>query len=246
MPRIPQTPEQLEGQLAEQVAFLQADAESFDRGSAAHAKRLALAVRLLVYDQKQSRSLLGQLGQKDIPFFDSALPHDPAYPRDQWGLVVMTGGGNEPTFVAPLDVLPPGAGRWTDYDSWWSQVVFQDNQRRTIKRGELVLTVANQDGGAHVDPSLNEVYAALSRENSLGWMKGQTPADPPHLHAVRQVAHELLKTLIPGYTKGAARPPSMMLAGIRVEQVSTPVPRLGRNDPCYCGSKKKFKKCHGM
>jgi preprotein translocase subunit SecA len=23
------------------------------------------------------------------------------------------------------------------------------------------------------------------------------------------------------------------------------VPKLGRNDPCYCGSGLKFKKCHG-
>jgi preprotein translocase subunit SecA len=22
-------------------------------------------------------------------------------------------------------------------------------------------------------------------------------------------------------------------------------PKLGRNDPCYCGSGKKFKRCHG-
>jgi uncharacterized protein YecA (UPF0149 family) len=23
-------------------------------------------------------------------------------------------------------------------------------------------------------------------------------------------------------------------------------PKLGRNDPCHCGSGKKFKKCHGL
>jgi len=23
-------------------------------------------------------------------------------------------------------------------------------------------------------------------------------------------------------------------------------PKLGRNDPCFCGSGKKFKKCHGV
>ena len=23
-------------------------------------------------------------------------------------------------------------------------------------------------------------------------------------------------------------------------------PKIGRNDPCYCGSGKKFKKCHGV
>ncbi|MGH2878480.1 MAG: SEC-C metal-binding domain-containing protein, partial [Solirubrobacteraceae bacterium] len=24
-----------------------------------------------------------------------------------------------------------------------------------------------------------------------------------------------------------------------------PEPRVGRNDPCWCGSGKKFKRCHG-
>ena len=37
----------------------------------------------------------------------------------------------------------------------------------------------------------------------------------------------------------------MTIAGVRVEVASNPVPRLGRNESCYCGSKKKFKKCHG-
>jgi uncharacterized protein YecA (UPF0149 family) len=23
-------------------------------------------------------------------------------------------------------------------------------------------------------------------------------------------------------------------------------PKVGRNDPCFCGSGKKFKKCHGV
>jgi hypothetical protein len=26
---------------------------------------------------------------------------------------------------------------------------------------------------------------------------------------------------------------------------AAPAVKLGRNDPCYCGSGKKFKKCHG-
>jgi preprotein translocase subunit SecA len=35
------------------------------------------------------------------------------------------------------------------------------------------------------------------------------------------------------------------------EQIMTPKPtddegnKIGRNDPCYCGSGKKYKKCHG-
>ncbi|OWQ86117.1 hypothetical protein CDN98_13975 [Roseateles terrae] len=30
-----------------------------------------------------------------------------------------------------------------------------------------------------------------------------------------------------------------------VEQVRRDTPKLGRNDPCHCGSGKKFKQCHG-
>ncbi|TXD85796.1 hypothetical protein FUT87_15190 [Mitsuaria sp. TWR114] len=30
-----------------------------------------------------------------------------------------------------------------------------------------------------------------------------------------------------------------------VEQVRRDAPKLGRNDPCHCGSGKKFKNCHG-
>jgi uncharacterized protein YecA (UPF0149 family) len=32
---------------------------------------------------------------------------------------------------------------------------------------------------------------------------------------------------------------------VRQEPVVHRAPKLGRNDPCSCGSGKKFKKCHG-
>jgi preprotein translocase subunit SecA len=37
----------------------------------------------------------------------------------------------------------------------------------------------------------------------------------------------------------------------RPDQAATPAPKangkkIGRNDPCFCGSGKKYKKCHGM
>ena len=31
----------------------------------------------------------------------------------------------------------------------------------------------------------------------------------------------------------------------RIEQVKRDEPKVGRNDPCPCGSGKKYKKCHG-
>jgi preprotein translocase subunit SecA len=31
----------------------------------------------------------------------------------------------------------------------------------------------------------------------------------------------------------------------KIEQVRREEPKIGRNDPCWCGSGKKYKKCHG-
>ncbi len=46
---------------------------------------------------------------------------------------------------------------------------------------------------------------------------------------------------------------NIMKAGLQIQNLPQPVPRaiesnkkqIGRNDPCWCGSGKKFKKCHG-
>jgi preprotein translocase subunit SecA len=35
-------------------------------------------------------------------------------------------------------------------------------------------------------------------------------------------------------------------AGTRPQTVRRQVPKVGRNDPCPCGSGKKYKKCHGV
>jgi preprotein translocase subunit SecA len=55
--------------------------------------------------------------------------------------------------------------------------------------------------------------------------------------------------LLPGLG-GRARPPVMREQhGDEVRGPAIPVgrngPKLGRNDPCYCGSGRKYKKCHG-
>jgi uncharacterized protein YchJ len=31
----------------------------------------------------------------------------------------------------------------------------------------------------------------------------------------------------------------------RMEPIRRTEPKIGRNDPCHCGSGRKFKKCHG-
>ena len=47
-----------------------------------------------------------------------------------------------------------------------------------------------------------------------------------------------------GITKFSFRMPSVTHIDF-VEEFKKSQPTIGRNDPCYCGSGQKFKKCHG-
>ena len=67
----------------------------------------------------------------------------------------------------------------------------------------MVCSVTNKDGGAHVDPELNKKYADLVKRGSLGWeydVSGdQGTLQGAEKSCIRQMGHEMLKTLVPGY-----------------------------------------------
>ena len=207
--RVPQTQQDLQRQLQEQIQFIKSSALAFDSGFDAEAKRLAVSLRVLLHDTSSSRSLLSLLNLKNIKFYDTAVDYDPRNLATTWGLVIikMTVGPTpqKPKYIAPLDNPSKASIPLVDFEIWWNKIVFADNQRRKLKRKDLILSAANQDGGAHVDPALDRPYADLSRSNSLGWLTFAAgdiqPMDDPTRAAIRQIAHEVLKSLIPGYTK---------------------------------------------
>jgi uncharacterized protein YecA (UPF0149 family) len=40
-------------------------------------------------------------------------------------------------------------------------------------------------------------------------------------------------------------PPALVMENVRAQDVSRRMAAAGRNDPCPCGSGRKFKMCHG-
>jgi hypothetical protein len=79
------TNDELAAHLAEQLQFIEASADAFDKGFEGEAKRLAVTLRVLLHDTKSSRSLLGQLGRKNIDFLDTAIPFNPTISRRMEG-----------------------------------------------------------------------------------------------------------------------------------------------------------------
>lgn len=257
MAKIPLTHDQLEAQLIEQLGFLQRSCDSFDRGHFAEAKRLAVAIRILLHDTRTSHSLLGQLGKRGVDFYDTLTPLTGVSLIPEMGLIVQHLSKAGAEYVAPLD--NSATAKTTPFEEWWAGTICRMPDGTVVSRSSLVLTASNQDGGAHVDPSLDELYHRLVHENALGYLVDaeglpSAPMGDPTKAALRQIAHEVLKTLVPNYGKSFL-PTGMMISGL---SVSTEAPafiseihhqgpngaRTPPDAPCPCGSGSTYKGCH--
>lgn len=205
-----------------------------------------------MHDTGSSKSLLGQLGQKSIKFYETSIPRNPRNIMTYSGLTAIELTPEGAKYVAVLDMLPPDSPpRWVSFDEWWNRVIFVDQKGSETSRKDLILAVANKDGGAHLDPVLHGKYADLSRRNSLAWQfsspRGDIPLEGPEKAAVRQITHEILKSLSPTMPMAEPKVTGSLLIGASavVEEKQAVVPKVGRNDPCPCGSRKKYKHCHG-
>jgi hypothetical protein len=187
--------------LREHIGFLKRSSESFDTGFEDEAKRLAVSARVLLHDTRASRSLLGQLDLLTIPFHSTVPENDlgkgidlaPHIPLLQILL------GSKPSYRVPLDDLPPRGFRLIPFTEWWSEIIFDDRLGNTLTRKGLVLTLANKEGGAHVDPNLTPSYEALKSRATMWQVRTPEGTHPLpgniELLAMRQIAHELLRTL---------------------------------------------------
>jgi hypothetical protein len=161
-------------QFDQQVAFLNSSAKAYDAGEEAEAKRLAVTLRVLLHDTRNSVSLLKHLGIKgQLSFVNTVVPD--LLPG---AIVVFDGGlcsarktlgqGAGTRFVPPLggDPLRNRQPRQC-FEDWWEKPVLHDQEENEFSRKSLVRAVADQDGGAHVDAQLETAYAALTRGNSM-------------------------------------------------------------------------------
>ncbi len=198
--RIKRSKSDLINELNDQVSLLVHACHSFDTGLQPISKHIALNLRTLLHHQGQSRSLLEQLDLRNKHFLDTAGDLNPNNLLSDNNLCVMRLGGGQSQYLPSCATGGrPIKERWLTFPQWWNNNVVKDTQGRYFNRRQLILNVADTDGGAHVDPELDEAYMDLSRNNSLGWIliEGniERPFPPPTMACIRQIAHEVLETL---------------------------------------------------
>lgn len=180
----------LEEQLARQLKYLDNSSILFDNGDHDEANRLATVLRVLLHDTKESKSLLGQLGLKSsLRFVDTGLYRDRLdAAMNQWVQLHHPGmsiAGIQPgeAGLVEVGINPDGTAGWRaplrehrfhpqdpkssamlppqPFSYWWETPLVEDSNMKLFSRMNLVLIMANQDGGAHVDAGLDRDYASL-------------------------------------------------------------------------------------
>jgi hypothetical protein len=202
--------------LGEQIDHLEASNELFDAGRLSEAKRMALAVRVLVHQTNNSHALINQLElENTLTWVDTAGIPDPRNLLPTSGLTQFKldiGSGKDFEYVAKLGDYPPGPimtrggprlprGSRVPFDEWWTNTVVKDAGGTEFSRRALVLALSNKEGGAHVDPVANADYETLAKSNSLGWSVGVSGGDPrpmaqnPVFPSMRQISYEVVESL---------------------------------------------------
>lgn len=246
--------EELIGLLSEQIKFLEASAEGFDRGNEAEAKRLAVVIRTLVHDSRNTRSLLRQLDVKNrLRWIDTGQQIRDSNLAPTNGLAIVrvvfrddeTEAFYEPYFNQPP--IPDRQNRPTTFDNWWTRPVSKDAFGNRFSRKDFVLIVANKEGGAHVDPETTSSYRDLTNLNSMGTFAGDghvTIVGSPQggkpaqgnvaLVSIRQIAWEVHQTLL------------RQLPYLLFDEEDPRYPRssLSEEVDCPCESGRSLRDCH--
>ena len=185
--------------LVEQVGLLMSYCEHYDTGDLKFSKPMATAVRVLLHHQGSSKSILHQLGLRSGRFFTVAPDISPTNMLSECNLVIMRLNSMGAAYIPQLEFRPNQKHR-KPFPEWWTGPVAKSQSNKTISRMDIVRSIADMDGGAHIDPAFDKVYHQFRTGAFLGWEfniegvgVGLIPS--PQYACIRAIAHELLLTL---------------------------------------------------
>lgn len=224
-PKVPVPISDLENQFRDQLDFLSRSMRDFDAGMESEYRRMAATLRVLLHKSKSSHPLADQVGLSETLLPSYAEPIDEQNLVSEHSLVGLV-VGSAPTVYMPMLDRGWVIKRMLPLTEWKDELVLRDGLRKYFSRWDIVLAVANQDGGSHSDPAMDEAYYNLSRKNSVGW--AHWTDDPNHSNQP-----------ITGIERAYVR----HIAWEAHSGLSEAWQRLAGNRGCTCGSGRKARYC---
>lgn len=203
--KVKKTKDQLKSDVYGQLHLLEKFCEEYDNGDLLMVKPISTCLRVLLKESGSSKSLLHQLGKRDIRWLNTSHGLHLDNQIQECSLMITRVEIGEGAKHLPKCQTNYSINDYkeTEFFSWFNEKIILDYNKRTFTRREIIMEVAEKDGGAHVDPELNEEYNSIkdpvfNREIKYGIDdKGTTEhalGDIPGI-CIRQIAFEVLKTL---------------------------------------------------
>jgi hypothetical protein len=187
--------------LQEQIHLLQRYCEQFDSGDWLAARPMSTALRVLLHHPDRPKvgqgSLLAQLRLRGGFWSDSTRIAGMNMPKSKamsWPQILVMQIGSEGTGFHPKLTPNNVILRRTSFLAWWTEELGLHETYGPISRKKIIVGMADQDGGAHVDGSADECYDAFTSGKYFSITIGnreELARGAAHA-AVRTVAHETL------------------------------------------------------
>lgn len=139
-----------------------------------YAISLATRLRVLLNDEGNNKSLLRILKLKDAFMFPclpydiyASLPSNLVFTSSLTKLVVNNG-----KMYCQVNDYSNAEDLLYAFDPWWNEVVIDSKHPvlSQISRRDVVLTLADKEGGAHVDTKYDEAYWQVINENGMKYI----------------------------------------------------------------------------
>lgn len=178
--KIPRTKYELFTELKTQLQFLQDECDKFDTGCSEYSKRIALTLRILLYDTKNSKSVLQQVEQMFCynrpDFIDISTTHGALngegvtnFVRSSMCIYQFDHYIDSPPILQPkpIRIKPNTSYPRRAFKTWWEGLhITLIDAEKFLSRKDVVTLLADTDGGAHIDPKLDERLILLKRKLS--------------------------------------------------------------------------------
>lgn len=201
--RIDKTKEQLMNDFHEQVDFICEACKLYDSGKTNRIKMAASHLRTLFYKQRYSEILIDFV-DIDKDKFVSSIPKNMSSVDIYSGPIFIDALLKIPSTKLSLEYFPKcyeqfPNDRICSFQEWWNEPIIKD-QGSIFSRRNIIDYITNQDGGAHVDPSLKKEYVDLI-DGVFSFQINLSPdkiefAKSIQLALLRQIAHETIQTFI--------------------------------------------------
>lgn len=211
------TEEEFIENFVEQMNFLKKSCKEYDSGDESEIKRISVSLRNLLKDKNRDVSALSHLNMKEsLNYWDSSTKNggmsnfiiDTMKDTTVWvmdiymGLVIKNIAGIDGVYTyhfKPLMHQPNWQSKDTlNFTSWYEQDIYHDPEGSSLTRENLILSIAEQDGGNHFDLKVNNKYYQFKQKDSVKLnVNGQIVVfeNNPAFTSLRQIAHEFIETI---------------------------------------------------